>query len=65
MINTKIMLACILTYILVWLFLGSIVYFLNEQTFKECLKSDVVILLLILIGWIPSLAVGYDLTYNK
>jgi hypothetical protein len=58
-----IMLAYIITLILTWMFVGGIVYCTTDiPTYKECLISGGVGLLMLIIGWIPAVVVGFDIS---
>jgi hypothetical protein len=60
--NTKIILAMLATVLLTWLTLALIGYLLDEQmTFREACKQDGLILIMLTVGWIPSVVVGFDL----
>ena len=60
--HTKIMLAVIATALTTWLTFGTIGYLLNDIPFKQTLISDAVLISFIIIGWLPSLIVWFDLT---
>lgn len=60
--HTKIMLAVIATALTTWLTFGTISYLLNDISFKQTLISDAVLISCIIIGWLPSLIVWFDLT---
>ena len=59
--HTKIMLAVIATALTTWLTFGIIGYLLNDATFKQTLTSDAVLLSCLIIGWLPSVIVWFDL----
>lgn len=59
--STKIMLAVILTAFCTWSTLSLMVYTLSNMTFKESATSYGVILIMMIVGWIPSLIVGIDI----
>jgi hypothetical protein len=59
--NTKIMLAVIATALTTWLTFGTIGYLLSDITFKQTLISDGVLLSCLIIGWLPSVIVWFDL----
>lgn len=59
--DTKIMLGCILTYILTWLLLALVCYFVTSYSFKACLSNGVVVFFQIITGWIPCVFVGCDM----
>jgi hypothetical protein len=59
---TKIMLACIATFIATWLLLGFIGYLFSDAvTYKECCTHGGLIICMVCIGWVPALVVGADL----
>lgn len=59
--STKIMLAVIATFIITWLTLGLFFYILSDMTYKESISNPGIAVMMLFIGWIPSLIVGYDL----
>ena len=59
--STKIMLAVIITALCTWCTLSLMVYTLSSMTFKESATSYGVILIMMMVGWIPSIIVGIDL----
>lgn len=60
--STKIMLACLATFLLSWLLLSLIVYLLSSDTsFREIAGSTPLVMTMIVIGWIPAMIVGSDL----
>jgi|32_taG_2_1085360.scaffolds.fasta_scaffold67317_1 hypothetical protein len=59
--HTKIMLAVIATALTTWLAFGTIGYLLSDITFKQILTSDAVLLSCLIIGWLPSVIVWFDL----
>ena len=59
--HTKIMLAVIATALTTWLAFGIIGYLLNDATLKQTLTSDAVLLSCLIIGWLPSVIVWFDL----
>jgi peptidoglycan biosynthesis protein MviN/MurJ (putative lipid II flippase) len=59
--STKIMLAVILTALCTWFALSLMVYTLSNMTFKESATSYGVILIMMIVGWIPSIIVGIDI----
>ncbi len=60
--HTKIMLAIIATALTTWLAFGTIGYLLSDLSFKQTLISDGVLLSFLIIGWLPSVIVWFDLT---
>jgi hypothetical protein len=60
--NTKIMLICISSFILSWIFCGVIGYLLTDNvTFKYCISHPATVYIMLLIGWFPALIIGHDL----
>jgi hypothetical protein len=59
--STKIMLAVIATFIITWLTLGLFFYILSDMTYKESISNRGIANLMIFVGWIPALIVGYDI----
>jgi len=55
------MLAVIATALTTWLTFGTIGYLLSDITFKQTLISDGVLLSCLIIGWLPSVIVWFDL----
>ena len=55
------MLAVIATALTTWLAFGTIGYLLSDITFKQTLISDAVLLSCLIIGWLPSVIVWFDL----
>lgn len=60
--STKIMLACLATFLLTWLLLSSIVYLLSSDiSFREVAGAIPMIMFMVFIGWIPATIVGIDI----
>jgi hypothetical protein len=59
--NTKIMLAAIATFLLTWLFLGTIGYLLSDCYFEYCMTHPATLMIMLVFGWIPSVVVVDDL----
>lgn len=59
--NTKIIIAIITTYLLMWLLLTGICYAITDLTFKESALNKTVIIFQIFFGWIPSVIVVSDI----
>lgn len=59
--DTKIMVACIATYFLTWLFLAGVCYVVTALSYHDSLTDGTVLGFFIVLGWIPSMCVGYDL----
>jgi len=55
------MLAVIATALTTWLAFGTIGYLLSDITFKQILTSDAVLIPCLIIGWLPSVIVWFDL----
>lgn len=59
---TKIMLACIATFLLTWIFVAFIVYMLSDMTYKQSMTHQAVIFsVFMFLGWVPTVIVGMDL----
>lgn len=59
---TKIMVTGFTVFILTWLTLAFIGYMLSDTaTFREVCASAPVIMIMIIVGWIPSMVVASDL----
>jgi len=61
--HTKIMLVIISTLLLTFSIVGLIVYLLSDLSYKQSLCHGTTVLLMMLIGWIPSVIVAVD--YNE
>lgn len=59
--TTKIMLACIVVYLLTWVFLAGIGWLLSDVGFKACMTHELTIMIQFVLGWIPATIVGIDL----
>jgi hypothetical protein len=59
--STKIMLGVIFTAFCTWMFLASLVWMFSDLTFKQSATSYGVIVIMMICGWIPPIAVGADL----
>lgn len=60
--STKIMLCVFFVFIVTWLTMGAFAYVLNgEITFREAITCAPVIMLMLIVGWIPSVIVAHDL----
>lgn len=62
--STKIMLAVIATFVITWLILGLFFYVLSDMTYKESISNTGIALMMLFVGWIPALIVGYDVDQN-
>lgn len=59
---TKIMLGVFFVFVVTWLIMGAFAYVLSgEITFREAISCGPVIMLMLIVGWIPSVVVGADL----
>jgi len=60
--STKIMVGCIVTFLLTWVSLSIIAYLLSSVTdFRTCATNNGTIMFMLIFGWIPSVIVGCDL----
>lgn len=60
--TTKIMLGCVITFLLTWLTIATIAYLLSSVTdFKTCATNGGTLMFMLIFGWIPSVIVGHDL----
>lgn len=59
--STKIMLCVVASLMATWLFVAIITYFLSDLQFKSCFSAGSTIIIMLLIGWVPSIMVGSDL----
>lgn len=60
--STKIMVGCILTFLITWLLLATLAYLLSSVTdFRTCATNGGTIMFMMIFGWIPAAIVGYDL----
>ena len=59
--STKIMLAVLATILITWCVMGLIGWMLSDLSYKECMTNSATIMLMFIIGWIPSIIVGADL----
>ena len=60
--NSKIMLSCVATFIATWMFISIVAYlFTDVATFREVAANPVVLMIMLIFGWIPSVIVGGDL----
>lgn len=55
------MLAVIATFIITWLTFGLLFYVVSDMTYKESISNSDIGWLMLFLGWIPSLIVGFDL----
>lgn len=58
--STKLMLAVIATFLITWIVLGTIGWCMSDLSFKECLKHDATIFIMLVLGWVPAIFVGSD-----
>lgn len=60
--STLILLAAFFTFIATWMLLAFIGWCLSETaTFRQIACNNGLIMLLLVVGWIPSVIVGIDL----
>ena len=59
--STKLMLAVIATIISTWCVLGLIGWFVSELSFKDCLTHGGTLGVMLMMGWLPAVIIGYDL----
>jgi hypothetical protein len=62
--STKIMLAVIATILITWCVMGLIGWMLSDLSYRDCMTNSATIMLMFIIGWIPSIIVGADLDKN-
>lgn len=63
--STKIMVGCIVTFLITWLLLATLAYLLSSVTdFRTCATNGGTIMFMLIFGWIPAAIVGYDLDKN-
>jgi hypothetical protein len=60
--STKIMLAVIVTTLITWIVMGLIGWCVSDLSFRDCLTHSGTLMLMLLIGWIPAVFVGSDLS---
>lgn len=58
--STKLMLAVIATFLSTWCVLGLIGWCLSDLSFRDCLTHGATLMILMIVGWIPSIVVGND-----
>lgn len=59
--GTTIMLTFLGAFIITWMTLGLLVYLLSDiPTYKECITSGPVMLLMLMLGWIPAFVISSD-----
>jgi hypothetical protein len=59
--STKLILAVIATFLIIWIIMGFIEYMLCITSFIECMTHTATILTTIAVGWVPALGVGINL----
>lgn len=63
--STKIMISCIVTFLITWLLIALLAYLLSSVTdFRTCATNGGTIMFMLIFGWIPAAIVGYDLDKN-
>ena len=55
------MLAVLATILLTWCVMGLIGWMLSDLSYRDCMTNSATIMLMFIIGWIPSIIVGADL----
>lgn len=60
--STKIMLAVIATFLSTWCVLGLIGWCLSDLSIKSCMTDSATITIMFIVGWIPAVFVGSDLS---
>lgn len=55
------MLAVLATILLTWCVMGLIGWMLSDLSYRDCMTHSATIMLMFIIGWIPSIIVGADL----
>ena len=58
------MLAVIATILITWCVMGLIGWMLSDLSYRDCMTNSATIMLMFIIGWIPSIIVGADLDKN-
>jgi hypothetical protein len=59
---TKIMIASLFTFLVVWLSLSFIFFMLSDtSSFRQMASSGGIGMFMLVFGWIPSVVVGMDL----
>lgn len=56
------MFAVVATFLLTWVFISTVGYLLSDTLFKECMSHMATIMIMFIIGWIPCVIVGIDLS---
>ena len=59
--STKIMLAVLATFLIVWCTIGLIGWMLSDLSYKECMTNGATLMFLLIFGWIPSVIISYDM----
>jgi hypothetical protein len=60
--SSKIMVGCVITFLLTWLTIASIGYLLStEIDFRSCATNGGTLMFMLIFGWIPAVIVGCDL----
>jgi hypothetical protein len=59
--STKIMLAVLATILITWFVIGTIGYLLSDLSFRDCMTNGATIMIMLILGWIPSAIIAYDL----
>ena len=58
--GTKVMLCCIVTFLVTWVCMGLVGAYLCECSLREVLSSQGCLMLMVIFGWIPTTIVGMD-----
>jgi hypothetical protein len=63
--KTKVMLAIIATFIITLFTVNTIVWYLQDTaTFKQSFSHGATIGIMLIVGWIPAIIVGYEVNYK-
>lgn len=61
--DTIAMLTWFFTTLFVWFILGTTIYLLSETLcFRDAMKNDVVIFIMMILGWLPGIIIAKDVT---
>jgi hypothetical protein len=60
--STKLMLAVIATTLITWCVMGLIGWCISDLSFRDCLTHGGTLMLMMIIGWIPAIIVGSDIS---
>jgi hypothetical protein len=59
--DTKIMLAIVGTLLATWTFISLIGFLLSDTSLRECYTHGGTLMLMLMLGWLPSVVVANDL----